>query len=72
HWHDMMLDELGPTAATNWTTTYTDLPNYYITFYDEANSKYVNTTSNITQVRDPEAVTAQRSELWPLFHYITR
>ncbi|XP_023934667.1 tachykinin-like peptides receptor 99D isoform X2 [Bicyclus anynana] len=62
----MMLDELGPTSATNWTTSYTDLPNYYITFYDEANNRYVNTTnpSNITQVYQSFILPWWRQVLW--------
>ncbi|XP_034829950.1 tachykinin-like peptides receptor 99D isoform X1 [Maniola hyperantus] len=60
----MMLGELGPTAATNWTTTYTDLPNYYVTFYDEASNKYVNTTRNITEVYQSFILPWWRQVLW--------
>lgn len=45
-----MEDESRPTEAANWTTSYSDVPNLYITFYDETNKRYYNHTGIETEV----------------------
>ncbi|CAH0729217.1 unnamed protein product, partial [Brenthis ino] len=63
HWHAIMVDGLSPTTATNGTT-YTDVPNFYITFFEENNNRYYNQTSNITEEYQSFILPWWRQILW--------
>ncbi|XP_037296583.1 tachykinin-like peptides receptor 99D isoform X1 [Manduca sexta] len=59
-----MLDELGPTIASNRSTSITEFHNFYVTFYDVENERYVNTTPNATEVYQSFILPWWRQVLW--------
>ncbi|CAG4918000.1 unnamed protein product [Colias eurytheme] len=58
-----MLDDLSPTAVSNWSSTL-GTQDFYITFYDEINKQYINHTNNITQVYQSFILPWWRQILW--------
>ncbi|CAH2105325.1 unnamed protein product [Euphydryas editha] len=59
-----MLDESSATEAANWTTSYSDVPNFYITIYDESNKRYYNQTRNVTEEFQSFILPWWRQVLW--------
>ena len=45
-----MLDDLVPTLATNRSTAPGHDHNFYVTFFDDVNNRYVNESHNATEV----------------------
>ncbi|XP_045447006.1 tachykinin-like peptides receptor 99D [Melitaea cinxia] len=59
-----MEDESSSTEAANWTTSYSDVPNLYITFYDETNKRYYNHTGIETEFYQSFILPWWRQVLW--------
>ncbi|XP_028028937.1 tachykinin-like peptides receptor 99D isoform X2 [Bombyx mandarina] len=60
----MMLDELGPTVASNQSTSLADLDSFYVTFYDVENERYVNDSQNATEPYQSFILPWWRQILW--------
>ncbi|XP_050343718.1 tachykinin-like peptides receptor 99D isoform X1 [Nymphalis io] len=58
-----MLGDPSPAGANNWTS-YSTVPNYYITFYDEVNNRYYNHTKNATEEYQSFILPWWRQVLW--------
>ncbi|XP_049694788.1 tachykinin-like peptides receptor 99D isoform X2 [Helicoverpa armigera] len=59
-----MLDELLPTLATNRSTAPGHDHNFYVTFYDDVNHRYVNESHNATESYQSFILPWWRQVLW--------